>query len=140
MVIRLKILWRRWWFRKNVFINFKKILPILVLTFILNGGLNQIMFQFLFLLVFISVWAYDIVVLYPLSCNDFSYNSLALSNSPLLQDNSDNFSFIIFGRFFMIVEAWFDSTFMYRGTLLGFLNGKFGRCKIEYHIYKDGFS
>ena len=100
MVFRLKILWRGWWFGKRFSINFKKILPILVLTFWLNGGLNQNMFRLLFLLVFTFVWAYDIYVLYPHSGNDFSYNSFALSNSSLLQDNSYNLLFIIFGRSF----------------------------------------
>ena len=114
MVFSLKILWRWWWIGKCFFINFKNILSILVLTFWLNGRLNQIMFRLLFLLVFTSVWAYDIYVLYPLSCNNFLYKSFALSNSSLLQANSDNLLFIIFGRSFMIVE----------GTLLGFLNGK----------------
>ena len=97
---------------ENFFINFKNILPILVLTFLLNGGLNQITFRLLFLLVFTSVSAYDIDVLYPHSYNDFLYKSLALSNSSLLQDNSDKLLFIIFGRSFMIVEGWFDFVFM----------------------------
>ena len=112
MVFRLKILWRRWWFGKCFFVNFKTILPILVLTFWLNGGLNQIMFQLQFLLVFASVWAYDIDVLYPLPCNDFSYKSFALSNSSLLENNSDNLLFFIFARSFVILEEWFDFAFM----------------------------
>ena len=112
MVFRLKILWRRWWFGKYFFIDFKDILPVLVLTFWLNDRLNQIIFRLLFLLVFTSVWAYDIDVLYTLSCNDFSYKSFALSNSSFLQDNSDSLVFIIFGRSFMIVEGWFDFAFM----------------------------
>ena len=80
--------------------------------FWLNGGLNQIMFQLLFLLVFTSVGAYDIDALCPLSCNDFLYSNFALWNSSLLQDNADNLLFIIFGRSFMIVEGSFDFTFL----------------------------
>ena len=90
MVFRLDILWRRWWIGNFFFINFKKNLPIFVLTFWLNVGLGEIMFWLPFLLVFTSVWACGIDVLYPLSCNEFLYNSVALANSSLLQHNSGN--------------------------------------------------
>ena len=124
MVLKWKILWRQWWSRKCFFINFKKILPILISKFWLNDGLSQIMFQLLFLLVFTSVSAYDIDILYPLSCNDFCITALLSRNSSLWQDNSDNLLFVTFTRSFMTFEGWFTFTFMQRGTLLGFLNGK----------------
>ena len=120
MVFRLKILCRWWWFGKCFFNSFKNILPVLVLIFWLNGGLNQIMFRLLFLLVFTSVWAYDIDVLYPLSYNDFSYKSFALSNSSLLQDNADNRRWFRQCWFYILAEWWVKPNYIPTSILVGF--------------------
>ena len=97
---------------KMFFYKFKKILPILDFTFSLNGALNQTTFQLLFLLVFTSVWAYELMFYTHFLALIFLYNSFALSNSYLLQDHSSNLFFSIFGRSFMIVEGWFNFPFM----------------------------
>ena len=124
-VLVLNILLSLWCFGKCFLTSLINVLPMLVLTFWLKGGLNQIILRFLFRLLLASSFAYFIDVLNPLSFRAFSYSGFALLNSSSLQDKSDNRLFIIFGRSFIMVEGWFDFAWIYIGLLFGFLNGKY---------------
>ena len=104
-------------------IRFIKILPILVLTFRLKGGLNQIIFLFRFIFPVLVGGENFMLILCPLESNAFSYIGLAISNSFSLHEMLEILWLIIIGSCFKIVGGWFEFVFMYKGTLLGLRYG-----------------
>ena len=108
-------MWNLWWDGKCFFIRFRNIFPILVFTFLLYGGLNQMMFLFrcfLLLAVFIFAW-YLSLCLYPDLSKASWYGvteSLKISSE---EDNNESRDSIESGSCLMIDGGWLDSVFMY---------------------------
>ena len=67
IVFLLNNLWNLWWGGKCFFIRFRNIFPMLVFTFLLYAGLNQMIFLFrCFLLLAVSIFAWYLsLCLYP---------------------------------------------------------------------------
>ena len=99
--------------------SFKKVFDTSVLTFLLNDGLNQIMFRFLclffllFLFALFSWHLYSNFVLYPDFDKASSYPPFTELNISLLDEFRDNLSSIEFGNCFNIPGGWFEEVWIY---------------------------
>ena len=86
-------------------------LLIFVFAFWLYGGLNHKTFLFLFLQAFLALLLLKgIDEKCPLSFSAVSKADLTLSNSSLLQDESEILLLIILGNYLMIVGGWFEKS------------------------------
>ena len=103
----------------------------LVLTFPLNGGLNQIIFLRLFfffdLVVFaVLAWIPGLnfrVYAWPLLRSASWYCSAASLNASSSQEISESLLLIASGMFRIMLGGWLDLLCMYRGVVAGFENG-----------------
>ena len=104
---------------------FRNSLPTLVFTFLLYGGLYQMILRFLVLLWLPVVLGFLLWSLYgwPPSFNAFWYSGAALSNISSFEEISDKRLFIPSGMFLITAGGWFDSTLMYLRVLFGFEYG-----------------
>ena len=96
-------------------IRFRNSFPMLVFTFLLYGGLNQMIFRFLcFLLLAVSVFAWYLsLCLYPDLSKASWYGvteSLKISSE---EDNDESRDSIESGSCLMIDGGWLESMFMY---------------------------
>ena len=86
-------------------------LLIFVFAFWLYGVLNHKTFLFLFLQAFLALLLLKgIDEKCPLSFSAVSKADLTLSNSSLLQDESEILLLIILGNYLMIVGGWFEKS------------------------------
>ena len=100
----------------------KKFLLIFVETLRLNGGLNYIIFLFLFLVLFVIVEVFSCfwnVILYlnPLSANALLYKSLDLLNVVSSADKVLILLDIFSGRFLIIFGGWYYYMVLYGITV-----------------------
>ena len=98
IVFLLMILLRRWLVGKCLSKSCRNVLPMLLVTAALYGGLNQVMWRDLCLFLGTVVVNFK-CVLYPLSLSADSYSGLALSNCVSSADMSDRRFVIIWGIF-----------------------------------------
>ena len=89
----------------------RNILPMLVFTLTLYGGLNHMIFLLRFLLGKV-VDVNSIVSMKPLISNALLHAGAVLSKHSLLQDISDIFLLTIDGICLVIVRGWFDCLLM----------------------------
>ena len=109
-------------------IKFKNISATLVGTSKLNGGLNQMILRFPFLLMLFCSWlggVYVSFVVCPNFLSNSSYSNLVLLNISALKQFRDSLSVIIFVSCFVICGGWFDDTSMYINLSIGFLYGRY---------------
>ena len=126
MLNLLQILCSRWWGGKCLASSRKNSLPILVLTCLLNGGLNNVMLRFLFF--FFSetrLSVYSSLPVCPLRCIASSYSGTALENSLLSHESCDRRVASISGSCFLMTGGWLDKRCIYRGWLLGLRKGQY---------------
>ena len=93
-------------------------------TLKLNGGLNNIIFLFLFLVIFVTVdifcsFSNVILCLNPLSANALLYKSLDLLNVVLSADKLLIRLDILPGRVLIIFGGWLERILIYNGLLSG---------------------
>ena len=137
IVFLLNNLWNLWWGGKCFFIRFRNIFPMLVFTFLLYAGLNQMIFLFrCFLLLAVSKFAWYLsLCLYP----DFSKaswygvtTSLKISSE---EDNVESQDSVERRSGLRIAVGWLDSMFMYFNCLILFLVKTISRIfKVECYI------
>ena len=104
----------------------KNFLPIFVETLRVNGGLDHIIFLFLFLVLFVTVDEFCcfpnvILCLNPLSANAFLHKSLDLSNVVSTAYKLLILLDILPGRFLIIFGGWLERMLIYNGLLSGLL-------------------
>ena len=122
MLLRLKILCNLLDFGKCLSTNCRNVLAMFVETVLLYGGLNQIIFRFLFLC-FISrmlKWRFSEN---PLRFSSSSYSGFALSKVSLFAELLDRRSLIDWGNCLITCHGWFDEVLMYNNLSFGFLYG-----------------
>ena len=100
--------------------SLKNSLPIFVLTFKLEGGLNQITFLFWFRFVFWDGFSNFSCVWYPLFLSAVLYSILALVNSVSSQDKLEIRLLVIYGTCLIIDGGWLGFECMYRSVYLVF--------------------
>ena len=105
--------------------SLKNSLPMLVLTFKLKGGLNQITFLFRFHLVFWNGFSNFSVAWYLPFLGAVWYVILALLNSFSSQNTLEMRLLVIGDNCLMINGGWLDFECIYRSLLFGFLKEKF---------------
>ena len=111
--------------------SFRKVFATSVLTFLLNGRLNQIMFRFLclffllFLFTLFSWHLYSSFVLYSDFDKASSYPPFTELNISSLDEFHENHFLIEFGNCFNIPGGWFEEVWIYDILSLGFLYGRY---------------
>ena len=127
-LLQLNNLWSWCVFGKCLPNRLKNFLPIFVETLKLNGGLNHIIFLFLFLVVICYsgcnlLFLKCILCLNPLSANALLYKSLDLLNVVSSAHKLLILLDILPGRFLIILRGWFERMLIYNGllSLSGFL-------------------
>ena len=105
--------------------SLKNSLPMLVLTFKLKGGLNQITFLFRFHLVFWNGFSNFSVAWYLPFLGAVWYVILALLNSFSSQNTLEMRLLVIDDNCLMINGGWLDFECIYRSLLFGFLKEKY---------------
>ena len=102
-----------------------KRIAMLVLTYLLYRGLNQITFLFwlFFFLCSFRALYFRFTFLYPLPFKAFSYSGLAELKTCLLQELLVNLSSTESGRCLIISGGWFEEIWMYIKLSFGFLQG-----------------
>ena len=119
----LNILWSPFVLGKCLSIRWRKVFATFVFTFLLKGGLNQIIFRFRWRFDFWS-WVgsnFKDVCLYPLFCNASSYSVLHVLNTSSFDEFCVNLLLIEDGSCFMMFGGWLDDVWMYSSLLFGFL-------------------
>ena len=120
-MFRLKILYSLCVFGKCLSIKFRNLLPILVETFLLKGGLNHMIFLFLFLLGFSTLGSnLSVKFLYPLFFSASSYSVLDELKTFSFEEFWFNLVLIEIGICFIISGGCFDSVLIYKRVPLGF--------------------
>ena len=127
-LLRLNNLGNWWVFGKRLPNNLKNFLPIFVETLRLNGGLNHIMFLFIFFVLFVTVVVFCcfwnvILCLNLLSANPLLYKSLDLLNVVSSADQVLILLDILPGTFLIIFWGWLESMLIYNELLFGLLQG-----------------
>ena len=103
-------------------IRLRNRLPTLVATFLLYGGLNQMVFLFLFFLFFcVGVLVYVMFSLWPLVFSAFWYSGAAWLKMCSSDDMSEILRPMADDMFLMMLGGWLDCVCMYMGLSLGFL-------------------
>ena len=114
MVLRLNIFLSLLSFAKCLSIKPRNLRPMLVLTFLLNGGLYQRMsFRCLFFRLAGAVGSWHRLYWYPLSCRAFWYGGAAWSNEFLSDESEESRLFIPAGMFFKVIGGWLLSWWTY---------------------------
>ena len=111
---------------KQLSIRRRNALPMLLLTFLLKGGLNQIMFLDRLRLRDGGVCGGGLnsrLWVYPLFFSASWYGGAASWKTCSSEDISDSLLFTDSGMFFIMLGGWFDLLCTYRGVFVGFEYG-----------------
>ena len=124
LLSRLNNLLSWWVFGKRLSNRLKIFFADICETLRLNGGLNNIIFLFLFLVIFVTVdmfcsFSNVILCLNPLSANTLLYKSLDLLNVVLSADKLLIPLDILPGRVLIIFGGWLERILIYNGLLSG---------------------
>jgi hypothetical protein len=104
--------------------SYRNLRPMLVVTFVLYGGLYHVTLRILLLAeLLLYEGLYLSVCLYPLSDKAFWYGCTEFLNSSSLVVIWDSLWLMLSGMFLMIAGGWLLSECTYKGVLLGFMNG-----------------
>ena len=120
MLLRLNILCSLFDLGKCLSINCRNVLAMFVETALLYGGLNQIMFRFLFRC-FLSRLVKVGVSGNPLRFSASSYSGLALSKICLFVELLDRRSLIARGNCLITCGGWFDAVLIYNNLSFVFM-------------------
>ena len=93
-----------------------------VFRFMLYGGLNQMIFLFLFLLGTCGCWNSNLCW-YPDRCNSAWYSGAAASKTSFEEEMALSLLFTARGIFLMMQGGWLELLFTYKGRSPGFING-----------------
>ena len=85
----------------------RNLCPMLVLVFLLKGGLYQrMLLRCRFFRLHVSAGSYRSVLWYPLSSSAFCYGGAAWSKDTLSDDRDDSRLLMPVGMFFMAIGGW----------------------------------
>ena len=123
-VLRLNILCNRWVCRKRLSANFKNILAIYADTLWLYGGLSQIIFLFLLIIVLLigavkSLEVSSVLKLLLLNASSYWYIDSLKINS--LDELLDNLSLMVVVNYFKTCGGRLKKTLMYLSSSFSFL-------------------
>ena len=126
----LQILGNLFSWGKCVPINYKNIFATFVFTFKLKGGLNQIIFCVLLLVLFCLSFlvllgcVHFSFALWPHFFSASSWSGFDCSNISALEEFLDNFSLMVWVRCFIICGGWFDELLIYVRLSFNFWYGR----------------
>ena len=115
---------------KHVSIIARNFSPILVVTLLLYGGLNHVIYLFLLCFLF-ALWVFVLscgalnsnLWLCPLFLSASWYGCAALLNIALFDEIADSLLLMFSGMFLMMLGGWLLCLCTYSGVLFGFMYG-----------------
>lgn len=125
MLFLFNILFNLWSGGKQVSINFRNFEPTFLETLLEKGGLNHVIFLFLFFLPFpwfVVGGSNFYWCLYPLSWRAFWYTGEACLNIFSFEEIDESLLLIASGIFFNILGGWLLWQWTYKGVSFGLIN------------------
>ena len=124
MVFRLKIFRSLWSLGKCLSIRARNLSLMLVLVFLLNGGLYQMMLlRCLFFRLFVVGGSYCRVKWYLFSSSAFWYGGTAWSKDALSEDRDERCLLMPAGMFFVVMGGSLLSRWTYCNSVFGLVKG-----------------